>query len=223
MRRYKSGVAVALVGLWLLVTGSEPVAQVPQGTIPVAWNAVGDQPGAAISGYRVCAGPTAGAYTICDTVGKITATTVAGLTDCQMWHVAVKALTQEGAESAGWSNNIAGWPSIRVATASPAFVVQGQPREITITGANFMPDTAVDLGGWPGVTVGLVTVDSCNQLRVMVHPTPGAQVGQMQLGIRVGPVLADGKRVGVVVPGRLSVTERLIPFTVDGGRRTDVR
>ena len=87
------------------------------GSVSMAWDAGADPD---LVGYRVFYGPAAGNYDQQIDVGLVTDHMVTGLTDCATWHVAVKALDSAGNVSAGFSNEISGWPRPTVATARRA-------------------------------------------------------------------------------------------------------
>ena len=144
------------------------------GSVSMAWDAVTDPD---LVGYRVFYGPAAGNYDQQIDVGLVTDHTVTGLTDCSTWHVAVKALDSAGNVSAGFSNEISGWPRPTVATANPAGAEQGRTLDVAIDGTNFQNGASV-LFDVPGITVNNVTVNGCGQVVANVtlggSTTPGA-------------------------------------------------
>ena len=111
------GSRVSLLLVTLLVILGLATVPAQAGSVSMAWDP-GTDPD--LVGYRVFYGPAAGNYDQQTDVGLVTDHTVTGLTDCSTWHVAVKGLDAGGNLSAGFSNEISGWPRPTVATASPA-------------------------------------------------------------------------------------------------------
>ena len=190
----------------LAVVGAD--AQTPAGKIAIAWDAVTPPAGLTITGYQACYGTVPGAYPACDTVpGNATSHVFQGLADCTTYYVAVKATASNGETSAAWSNEINGWAQPRIVSAAPGAVTAGRVQEVVFTGANFGPDSSIQI---PGATVGLVTVTDCRTLRAMVNASsPGSPV----VTVRSAGV------AGVPASGTFQVVAAVRPANVSGVRR----
>ena len=168
------------------------------GTMSIAWDPVIDPDPV---DYRVYWGRAPGAYDQQRDVGPVLSTTLSGLVDCTVYHVAMKARDAAGTLSASFSNEVRGYPSPRATAVTPATAEQGQTLGITILGANFMTGATVRFGN-PNITVSSVTVGSCSQL------TASVVVGSAGAA---GPTTIE-----VTNPDRVSGTSAGL-FTVEAG------
>jgi hypothetical protein len=213
---------VSYVLLLTVVLFFDAAPQTPQGTISVAWNPVADQPGATVTGYQVCyTTSTTADPSTCDNLGLITSHTLGALQDCTAYRVGVKAKDSDGDVSESWSNIIQGWARPRITAVTPALVQVGRSITLTITGFNFSPDATVAFAGpWPGITIGQVTVQTCNQLQVIVQVASNAQLGQPE--VRVVNGLIGGQGVYGAKAGAIQVVGAVKPAGVQGLRRGEV-
>ena len=229
------GPRVSLLLVTLLVILGLAAAPAHAGSVSMAWDQVTDPD---LAGYRVFYGPAAGNYDQQIDVGLVTDHTVNGLTDCTTWFVAVKALDDAGNVSAGFSNEVSGWPRPTVATASPAVAEQGLQLDVAIDGTNFQGGASV-LFDVPGITVNSVTVNGCGQVVanitvggstapgvtgvnvINVDQTFGAGAGLFTVEAAVAPTVqatspADGASgIGVAVQPFLTFSEALDPASVN--------
>lgn len=200
--------AVVAALLALAIVGAD--AQTPAGKITVAWDAVTPPAGLTITGYQACYGTVPGAYPACDPVaGNVTSHVFSGLADCTPYYIAVKAVASNGETSAAWSNEINGWAQPRVVSAAPGAITAGRVQEVVFTGANFGPDSTVQI---PGATIGLVTVTDCRTIRAMVN---ASAAGSPVVTVRSAGV------AGVPASGTFQVVAAIRPANVSGVRRDE--
>jgi hypothetical protein len=180
------------------------LSSISAGNIELSWDGV---PNA--SGYRVYYGTDPGIYTSSITVGNQTEATIQNLTDCTTWYLAVKAYNQAG-ESAGFSNEISGWPRPHLHSVNPVSAEQGSQFVLSIAGANFKAGARLLLEGGspltninnePLVMVESFGVDSCNQMHALVTVEPtargfrAAEVGIHPIGFQIwNPTMVYGAR-----------------------------
>jgi hypothetical protein len=177
--------AAAAVGL--LTTSGQA------GSIDLAWDGV-----AGASGYRIYYGTASGQYAASLDVGNTTSARLGGLDDCTDYYVSVKAYSAAG-ESAGFSNEIAGWahPSFEPTAVAG---LQGSQIVLDIDGANFDAagtvtlDTShvpLDVDGEPLVRFESLAVLACDRIQALVTIEPTAagfqamQLGGLPLGVQV--------------------------------------
>ena len=130
--RFMSGL---VLGLLVLVLPGVAAA----GSISLAWDPV-----SGATGYRAYYGTSAGQYTGVQDMGNATVGTLSVPGNCTSYFVALKAYDNQGALSAGYSNEVTGWARPAVTTISPATLVQGEQRTLNIDGANFAGGADVD-------------------------------------------------------------------------------
>ena len=189
MTRLAARTALAAVLLLAAVAVTPSFA----GEIQLAWDAV-----AGATGYRVYYGTSSGSYTQTLTSSTTTAT-IANLSDCQTWYVAVKAFNAAG-ESADFSNEVSGWPRPAVSSATPNSVQQGQQVVVNIAGGNFQSGATVEIDN-PRVTLTSVRVMACNQIQLLatVEPTAPnaspARIGNFAVSV-INPDTVFGARSG---------------------------
>ena len=196
-RRYSP---VLLAGLALAWS-----APLQAGTISLAWDPVSNA-----TGYRVYYGTSSGQYTESYDAGNSTQADLDVGGDCTAYYVAVKAYNAQG-ESAGYSNEVSGWPRPRLSGIQPSAVSQGSQLTLDILGSNFQSgaDLVVDMSSFPtalggGLLVRLedVSVLACDRIQALltVEPTVrgvrAMQVGQFPVGLEVrNPDQVFGSRV----------------------------
>lgn len=204
------------------------------GSVSMAWDPVGD---ADAAGYRIYYGPAADTYDQQLNLGLVTSHTLDGLADCTTWYVAVKAVDAAGNVSAGFSNELSGWPRPTVTVASPAAAEQGRRLDIAIDGTNFQSGASVVFDD-SAITVNSVAVNGCGQVVANVtvgnSAIPGAGgvnvintdqtfgngAGLFTVEVAVAPTvlstspLDGGSGVGVAVQPSITFSEPLDPTTV---------
>ncbi len=153
----------------------------------MAWDPVND---ADVAGYRIYYGPAANNYDQQLDLGLVTSHTLDGLGDCATWYIAIKAVDAAGNLSAGYSNELAGWPRPVVATASPVNAEQGRQLDVVIDGSNFQNGASVVFDE-PGITVNSVGVNGCGQVVANVTVGNGAAVGATGINV-INPDQAFG-------------------------------
>lgn len=171
---------------------------VEAGRIALSWRSV---PGA--DGYRIYYGNETGEYTGSVDVGAETEGVLAGLDNCKRWHVAIKAINANG-ESAGYSNEIVGWPRPGIEAGASTVFRQGEQFVLELDGTNFHPHAELefdvrDAQGNPLVRVESMAVVSCNRIEALVSVEPGArgframEVGRHALWVRNPGNVVGGK------------------------------
>lgn len=170
-------VGLILVAIGLVLGMVTTPAQA--GSISLAWDPVSDSD---LAGYRVFHGPSANNYGTPVDLGLTTQHTLTGLTDCTTWYVAVKAVDAAGNISAGFSNEVSGWPRPTVVGSSPASAEQGRQMDVLIDGTNFQTGAGVIFDD-AGITVNSVAVNGCGQ--VVANITVGGSASPGATGINV--------------------------------------
>lgn len=145
------------------------------GEVQMSWDA-----SETADGYRVYRGTSSGNYGPGTDVGDQTATTVDGLTDCQMAYLAVKAYNEAGESPA--SAEVATWPRALLLAATPPVVEQGSSVEWTVTGLNFRSGDAVGFSN-PGIAVTGISVDACQSMRVSATISAQAALGVVTMTV----------------------------------------
>lgn len=169
-----------LSALTCLAALAAPAARA--GTVDLEWDPV---PGA--SGYKVYYGLASGQYTQIKDVGNRSTTTMANLTDCTDYFMAVKAYNAYG-ESAEFSNEVSGWARPALTGTAPA-VMQGQQVTVDLVGSNFKPGAVVEINN-PHVSVSSVAVPTCNRIQLIASVDPlapglrAAQVGSFEVTVQ---------------------------------------
>lgn len=149
------------------------------GTVSIAWDPNSDPD---LAGYRVYWGQTPGTYDQSVDVGLVTQYTLDGLTDCQTWYVAVKAVDDAGQESVEYSNEVSGWPRPTVVSATPASGEQGARMDVVVGGTNFM-DGALPSFGNAGITVLGTTRNACGELVADIQIAATAPLGTSNVDV----------------------------------------
>jgi hypothetical protein len=183
--------------IWIIALGLLLFAVAPAtaGSISVRWDPV---PGAA--GYNVYYGSDSGQYDQAIDVGNATSHTLQSMANCRDTFVAVKAYNYLGEESAGFSNEISGWPRPVLTTVGVMQVMQGEQITLDITGGNFQPgaeivfDTSgipVDASGDPLLSIDSAIVSSCTAISAMLTVESTArgframEIGDFSIGFEV--------------------------------------
>lgn len=163
------------------------------GTISLAWDPVtsGD-----LAGYRLYYGTSPGQYTQTTDVGLVTQTVLTGLSDCTTYYIAVKAVGQNGLESADYSNVVSGWARPSADSANPAQVMQGSQAQLVVDGANFQAGASVQLSSGD-VTVNSVTVNDCRELVLDITVSDTAALGPVDVTV-VNPTQVFGSATGLL-------------------------
>ncbi len=182
---------VGLVALLMLA-----VAPALAGSITLRWDPVSD---ADVAGYRVYHGTAPGQLDEMIDVGPSTATTLAGLADCQMWYVAVKAYDTGGLESLAYSNMLQGYPRPIVDSVDRRELQRGQRLTFLVSGTNFDAGVlgdpsrphAVAKTDHAGLTVERSVVAACDLMRVTIYAAEDATPGPVALTIE-NPDLSHG-------------------------------
>lgn len=159
----------------ILIAGITAASTAQAGTISLAWDPV-DHPD--LAGYRVDYGTSSSNLDQSVVVGTGTQVTLTGLTDCATYYVAIKAVANDGQESATHSNLISGWARPEVDTGSGQTVERGGSATVTVNGANFQSGASLLLSN-AGVTVNNVSVSSCSRLLVDVTVSGAASLGSV--------------------------------------------
>lgn len=134
------------------------------GDIPIQWDPVES---ANTAGYRIYVGQSSGAYgnTPINVPASSTNFVVTGLADCTDHFIAVKAVDTSGNQSAQFSNEVSGYPSIQMNrvlwNAVEQDVVAGTTYTAKIEGANFQGPLTITLDA-PGAVVSNTVFASCN-------------------------------------------------------------
>ncbi len=216
----RTTINTALLAGLLMVGGATTVRA---GVIDLAWNSV-----IGASGYRVYYGTASRQYQSSIDVGKVTAASLDALADCTTYYVAVKAYNQ-GGESAGFSNEIVGWPHPEI-TAQTLAAKQGGQILLEISGTNFDADAVVtvdtsavpsDPYGNPLVEVGPAAATSCHRVEAAVAIEPTAS-GLQAMGLgRIDLPVEIVNPGGVYRQGAVSLDVAFEPTRADMNRSND--
>lgn len=163
----------------VIIVAALAATAVHAGTISVAWDSVSHPD---LVGYRVFYGAASGDYGQWVDVGTTPVVTLSGLADCTDYHVVTKARGGDGSLSAQYSNEVVGWARPRVQSASPAAVERAGQRDITLSGANFMPGATVSFSD-PAIAVNGVTVNGCNEIVANVSLSASTALGDVNVTV----------------------------------------
>lgn len=187
------------------------------GSISLEWD-----PADGAAGYRIYYGAAPGQYNYSVDAGNFTQATLANLTDCTNWYLAVKAYNSAG-ESPDFSNEVMGWARPEVTSVTPN--MQGAQYTMTIQGSNFQQGVTVT----PAPTdttihIASVRAVSCNEIQALVTIEPTAQhvrpaaIGPhilsvenpdtvyndtLQFEVQINPARFDVNRTDATTQGRL--------------------
>jgi hypothetical protein len=144
-------------------------------------------------------GESSEAYTGVMDVGPSNEARLDDLEDCRPYYVAVKAYNAWG-ESAGFSNEVSGWPRPEVQSDVPLAMMQGSQLVLSIPGTNFQEGAAVnfdssslpaDITGDPLLRLESVDVVSCREIQALATVEPMARgframpIGELELSFEV--------------------------------------
>jgi hypothetical protein len=155
-------------------------------------------------GYRLFYDTQPGTFGQHIDVGLTTTHTVTGLTDCALYHFAVKAIDAGGLLSSEYSNLVSGYTRPTIGTITPAQVSPALLAEIVVEGTGFAPGAVAEILG-----LGLysTTVNSCGRMTLQLEVPPEA-AGASDLTI----LNTDGSFAAR--PGAVTVVPSPSPFAV---------
>lgn len=133
------------------------------GVMELSWASV---PSPDLAGYRIYyETPPGGGFGSYVDVGTATAHTLSGLSECALYHVAIKARDAQGMLSNEYSDEITGYAHPEIASVTPNSVMRGETVDVVIDGLNFAPGAQAEL---TNVTVNSLHVDGCGRMTVRI-------------------------------------------------------
>ena len=163
----------------LVIMMSVGIPVLHAGSMDLAWDPVSHPD---LAGYRVYYGTASGNYPQSVNVGLATSSSLSGITDCATQYIAIRSVAVNGAESAGISNEIGGWPRPSISGVTPQQIGQGQSAALVVTGNNFKPDSTLEFDD-PTVRVLSIQVDSCTQITAQVEVGLSAPAGSLAFDV----------------------------------------